>query len=215
MVEIPLALRLKKQAHKRVAEAQDIIIKELYNTFDEAVLHGGTAIWRCYHGNRFSEDIDAYLPKDEKRMHALFKNLEKTGFDIKKKKTTENTVYSSLEYNETAVRLEALFKTVDGTIREYETSSGNLLMVYTLTPEELVKEKTAAYLQRLKIRDLYDIFFLLPRIKDKNTVREDLRKLVKQYKPPEDEKDLKTLMIEGLTPEAGKMLDYIRRCSHG
>ncbi|MBM3309818.1 MAG: hypothetical protein FJY77_06125, partial [Candidatus Altiarchaeales archaeon] len=56
MTNIPLALRLKKQAHKKVAEAQDIIVRELYNVFDNAVLHGGTAIWRCYQGNRFSED---------------------------------------------------------------------------------------------------------------------------------------------------------------
>lgn len=65
MANIPLTLRLKKQAHKKVAEAQDLIVKELYSVFDGAVLHGGTAIWRCYGGNRFSEDVDAYLPRDD------------------------------------------------------------------------------------------------------------------------------------------------------
>jgi predicted nucleotidyltransferase component of viral defense system len=59
---IPLILRLKRANHKELAKAQDIIVKALYETFNEAVFHGGTCIWRCYGGNRFSEDIDVYLP---------------------------------------------------------------------------------------------------------------------------------------------------------
>lgn len=215
MVVIPLALKLKKQAHRRVAEAQDLVVKELFNVFDGAVLHGGTAIWRCYGGNRFSEALDVYMPRDEGRMRTFFKNLVKTGFKVQKKKTTENTLYSSLTFNETVVRFEALFKDADGDIREYETSDGNLLMVYALTPEKLVMEKTAAYLQRLKVRDLYDIFYLLPQIRDRAVIQEDLEKLAQEYRPPLDEKDLKVLIIEGLAPTAGKMLEYISRWSHG
>jgi predicted nucleotidyltransferase component of viral defense system len=215
MATIPLTLRLRKHTHKKVAEAQDMIVKELYTIFDDAVLHGGTAIWRCYNGNRFSEDIDVYIPREENRIHALFKNLAKVGFTTKKKKTTDNTLYSNLEYNGTAIRFEALFKDAKGAIREYETSEGNILMVYTLTPEELVKEKTAAYLHRLKVRDLYDISLLLPLIKNRSEIQKDLEKLVQQYKPPSDEEDLKVLIIDGLTPTSSKMLDYIRRWSHG
>jgi predicted nucleotidyltransferase component of viral defense system len=215
MVAVPLVLKLKKQAHRQVAEAQDLVVKELFNVFDGAVLHGGTAIWRCYGGNRFSEDIDVYMPRDEGRMRTFFKNLVKTGFKVQKKKTTENALYSSLDFNETVVRFEALFKDADGAIREYETSDGNLLMVYALTPEKLVKEKTAAYLQRLKVRDLYDVFYLLPQVRDRAVIRKDLEKLAQEYRPPLDEKDLKVLIIEGLAPTAGKMLEYISRWSHG
>jgi len=215
MTNIPLALRLKKQAHKKVAEAQDIIVRELYNVFDNAVLHGGTAIWRCYQGNRFSEDVDAYLPKDESKIKRFFENLEKIGFEITKKKHTENTLYSKLDFNGSIVRFEALFKTADGIIREYETSDGNILMVYTLTSEDFVKEKTAAYLNRLKIRDLYDIFHLLKHVKNKKEVLNPLKQLLKNFKKPVDEEDLKVLMTEGLAPTSAKMLDYMRRWSHG
>ena len=31
-----------------------------------AILHGGTAIWRIYSGKRFSEDLDLYLTKEVK-----------------------------------------------------------------------------------------------------------------------------------------------------
>lgn len=63
-MKIPLMLKLRKSAHKDIAAAQDLIVESLYDTFNDAVLHGGTCIWRCYQGKRFSEDIDMYIPKD-------------------------------------------------------------------------------------------------------------------------------------------------------
>ena len=211
MPEIPLILKLKKQMHKDIASAQDIIVKELYNVFDKAVFHGGTVIWRCYKGNRFSEDIDVYIPKDENKINTLFLNLEKRGFIIKKKKISKNSLYSSMELNRTLVRFEALFKEQKGSLKEYSTSDGNLIIVYTLTPEELIKEKTNAYLARLKIRDLYDIFFLLRYVQDKKHVSRELNRLIKEFKEPIDEKDLKVLIIEGLVPTTEKMSEYITR----
>lgn len=213
MVKIPLILKLKKQMHKDVAIAQDIIVKELFNVFDDAVLHGGTAIWRCYNGNRFSEDVDVYIPKDKKRIDIFFENLKKKGFIINKKKITENSLFSRLELNRTVVRFEALFKTPTpkGSLSEYESSDGNLITIYTLTPEGLIKEKIEAYLKRLRIRDLYDVFFLLRYVKDRRDVLKEIKKLIKDFKKPIDEKELKVLIVEGLAPDVEKMLDYIKR----
>jgi predicted nucleotidyltransferase component of viral defense system len=72
---IPLSLRIKKESHRKIAQAQDLIIEEVYKKFDRAVLHGGTAIWRCFNGKRFSEDLDFYFPKDEKKINELFSLL--------------------------------------------------------------------------------------------------------------------------------------------
>ena len=69
---IPLILRLKKSAHKDIAAAQDLIVSALYEVFNDSVLHGGTSIWRCYKGNRFSEDVDAYIPRDIYRVNSFF-----------------------------------------------------------------------------------------------------------------------------------------------
>jgi len=55
MEKIPLHLKLKRKSHKDIARLQDIVIDVLYKIFPNAILHGGTAIWRCYNGNRFSE----------------------------------------------------------------------------------------------------------------------------------------------------------------
>lgn len=82
---IPLIIKVKKASHKEIAQGQDILIKEVYEEFPTAVLHGGTAIWRCYNGLRFSEDIDLYLPRTERKIEALFTAVEKKGFRILKK----------------------------------------------------------------------------------------------------------------------------------
>lgn len=211
MGRIPFMLRLRKQVHKDIAEAQDSIVKSLYDFFPNAVLHGGTAIWRCYNGNRFSEDVDAYIPNNPSNIDAFFNALEKEGFKIKRKKTIENSLYSLLEFNRTDIRFEALFKTKKGSLKEYETADGNFITIYTLTPEELIKEKIDAYLKRLKVRDIYDIFFLLRYIKDIKEVSNDIKRLSKNFKMPVDEKELKLLIIEGIVPDMEKMLDYIKR----
>jgi len=91
---IPINLKLKRKAHKDIAYAQDLIVEEIYNFFPKAVFHGGTAIWRCYNGNRFSEDIDLYMNKDKNKIEEFFNSLVKKGFKIIKKRVKENSLYS-------------------------------------------------------------------------------------------------------------------------
>ena len=207
---IPLILKLKKSSQKEIAKAQDLIVEEIYKIFDKAIIHGGTSIWRCYNGNRFSEDIDMYIPKEISKINDLFENLEKKGFRIIKKKVGKNSIYSNLELNRTIVRFEAIFKTINGVLKEYLTSEGNLITVYTLTPEELIKEKIDAYMRRYKVRDLYDLFFLLRYVKNKDNIKRELNYLIDNFKQPVDKKELKVLVIEGLTPDVDKMLQYIK-----
>ena len=206
---IPLIARLKKQRHRDIALAHDIVIEVLFNVFDNAVLHGGTAIWRCYHGNRFSEDIDVYIPRDIRKLGLFFDSLEKKGFTIEKKKISENSLFSNLSLNRTIVGFEAIFKKSEGILKEYETAEGNLISVYTLSPEELINEKVNTYLKRLKIRDLYDIFFLLREVNNKAEIASKLKALIANFKPPIDKNELNILILEGLVPDTEKMLDYI------
>lgn len=206
---IPLILRLKKEAHRDIAKAQDLIIEELYKVFDTAVLHGGTSIWRCYGGNRFSEDIDVYLVS-EKGVNVFFENLAKRGLVVLKKKISKKSVFSTLRLERTIVRFEAIFKKAESILCEYETIDGNLITVYALAPENLIKEKVDAYVNRHKVRDLYDTFFLLRHVKSRLAIEQYLKRLIKNYKEPIDEKDLKVLIIEGLVPNSEKMLTYIK-----
>jgi len=208
---IPIDLKIRRVQHKEIARAQDFIVKVLVDVFDKAVLHGGTAIWRCYNGNRFSEDIDVYIPRDEEKIDVLFEKLEKQGFEVLKKKIGENSLFSSLRFGRTIVKFEALFKDVEGHLGEYEMVDGNLISVIRLSPEELVNEKINTYLNRLKVRDLYDVFYLLRSVNDKKNVERGLRRLLSEFKNPVDKPDLKVIILEGVVPSVEEMLGYIRR----
>lgn len=209
--KIPIILKLKKESQKKVARAQDIIVEELFKIFDKAVLHGGTGIWRCYNGNRFSEDVDVYIPKDLKKLDQFFDILVKRGFIIVKKKVGEKILYSNLKLDNFFVKFEALFKIIKGELKDYETADGNFLTINSLGTKTLIKEKINAYSNRLKIRDLYDIFFLLRFIDNKERIRKELKNFVNNFKKPSDEENLKILIIEGLIPKSEDMLNYIKR----
>ena len=209
-MKIPLQTKLKREIHRKIAYAQDLIVGKVYSVFDKAILHGGTAIWRCYNGRRFSEDLDFYLPNDKKKIELLFKNLKKSGFDIKKRKISGNSLYSELELDRLLVRLKATFQKVSYILGDYEMSDGNIISVYTLTPESFLAEKSNAYLKRFKIRDLWDVFFLLKITDNPKTIKE-IRNLIKNYKKPFDEENLKVILLEGIVPSANEMFDYIKR----
>ena len=207
---IPLITRLRKQAHRDIAQAQDMIVETLYTVFNEAVMHGGTAIWRCYGGNRLSEDIDVYIPKNEERLNLFFEKLQRRGFHLEKKKIGENSLYSQLTLNRTSVRFEAIWKKTEGLLKDYEMVEGNSIPIYTLSAEQLIQEKVSAYLHRRKIRDLYDIFILLKEVREPDKVRQPLQQLLTNFNQPVDEWELKVLILEGLIPTSKKMVEYIK-----
>ena len=145
MVKIPLNLKLKKKIQKEVAYAQDVLVEELYNFFPKAIIHGGTAIWRCYNGNRFSEDVDVYIPRNLNKINDFFNILEKRGFNVVKKRIKENSVYSHLIFQEISVRFEATFQIKKPIFKRYETSESFFINIYTLSPEDLIVEKIKTY----------------------------------------------------------------------
>jgi predicted nucleotidyltransferase component of viral defense system len=210
MERIPLQTRLKREVHRKIAYAQDIVVKEVYSVMNNAVLHGGTAIWRCYGGKRFSEDLDFYFPKDLKKIELIFENLKKLGFVITKKKVSEKSVYSELVLDRTSVRLEGTFQKIQGVLVDYEMADGNFISIYGLTSERFLSEKANTYLKRFKIRDLWDVFFLLKNLENIKDIRE-IGSLINNYKKPVDEEELRIILLEGIIPSSKDMIEYIRK----
>lgn len=208
---IPLNQRLKRRQHIEIARLQDIVVETMYRVFPEGVLHGGTAIWRCYSGSRFSEDIDVYIERNLERIDELFRLLSSMGFHISKKRVRENSLYSRLVMDRTEIRFEAVFRKMQGVVMEYETYEGILLNVYTLLPEDIMIEKIAAYKKRRKIRDLYDIFFLARSVEDFRRIKPPLREFLNSFERPLDESDLRVLILFGISPKTDDMLQYLRR----
>lgn len=158
------------------------------------------------------EDVDAYLPIVAKRsdMKNFIDGLEDKGLAIEKFKRTGNSIFAKLSYMGVAVRFEAVFKNAKGLIRPFEMSDGTSILVNTLSPDEMIQEKISAYAERRKVRDLYDIFFLLKFVEDEGRIGSLLREFVKGFRRPVDERGLKALIISGAVPSVDAMLEAMR-----
>jgi predicted nucleotidyltransferase component of viral defense system len=214
MVILPINKKLKKRIHKLIALAQDILVIELYDKFPSTIIHGGTAIWRCYGSNRFSEDVDVYLPLTLKKenFEKFLDELKSKGFFVEKFKRTNNSIFAKFSYLNVIVSFEAVFKNIKNfLVRSFEMSDGSSILVNTLAPEDIIKEKVSVYLARRRVRDLYDIFFLLRFVEKRENVKEALTKLISNFEKPLDEKELKVLIISGSVPTVENMIKEVRK----
>ncbi|MFH1520773.1 MAG: nucleotidyl transferase AbiEii/AbiGii toxin family protein [Candidatus Micrarchaeota archaeon] len=214
-MKIPLANKLKKRLHREIGLLQDEVLDIAYEIENSVILHGGTAIWRCYGGNRFSEDLDFYSKprKFENEFEALVK---RRGLFITKIKKTDNLVFSKISNGEVEVRAEFNFsKSVRGTLGTYERMDSSLTTIFTLSPEELIFEKIDAYSNRMLIRDIYDLVHLTAMVENPKSVAERMKSFLINVKKPVDEKNIKAIIYSGAVPSFEQMLEILKkRFSH-
>lgn len=212
---------LSNEAQFRLAVLEDALVDLVYKEFENFVLHGGTAVWRCYKGNRFSRDLDFYTnigPESEsdfqKKVH---KTLKDHGYSIIEEKYNNKTkTLHIIVRNESATgKLDLTFAHAEGSTADYERMDGSKRIIYALNPEEILIEKINTYVGKFKegnaeIQDLYDIYTLKNAVSNPNseTVKE-LDSLVSMIgkNPPVNEKELSKLILSGATPS---FIDIIR-----
>ncbi len=209
-MNIPLANRLKKRLHLETARLQDEVIDLVYS-FSEPVLHGGTAVWRCYGGNRFSEGLDFYLPGIGSFAEEFERKISEHGLKLLKLKSTTNLVFAKVSNGSAEVRFEANFVKKTGKVaRDFEKVDGISVSVLTLSADDLIAEKMQAYNSRRLIIDIYDVFHLSKYVEKKETINQ-----VAEFsaKPPFplDERELKGLVYTGLVPSFDQMVEALRR----
>ncbi len=210
-MKIPLA-KILKGKFLRIAEMQDLAIIEIAKNFD-FVLHGGTAIWRIYGGKRFSFDIDIYYKNPQEI--AKFFESSKLFKLTKLRKTSSNVVYLKIkESEEIEIEISPLFKKLKTTEKEFWLTDGTSIIIKTLPPEELIKEKISAFINRKKSRDLYDIFYLLD-FCDKNKIRNNLKKLLYELEKPKDFEGLRELILLGKSPSFETIKEKVIRYAKG
>ncbi len=209
-MEISLANRLKKKAHLEVAMLQDEVVEVIYASFGELepVLHGGTAIWRCYNGNRFSEDLDFYAKTNGDFKDKWIAEMNKRSLTVLKFKQTENTIFAKVSNGEAEVRLEmAKRKPGKEVIAAYEKANGAKMNIYTLTAEELIVEKMNAYKSRRLIRDIYDVYHLSNLVKGKSR---EMQEFLRDLPTPTDEENLKAIIYAGIVPTFKQMAETLQ-----
>jgi predicted nucleotidyltransferase component of viral defense system len=192
------------------AKLQDLIIEIIYNYIQpDAVLYGGTAIWRCFGSNRFSEDIDIYVNSNFSKN--LKRELERNQLKI----VWKNPKIKSWKISNgiTEVLLETKIGEPEKIPIQYKKVDGSSITVFSLPPLNLAIRKMEAYSQRLFIRDLYDIMFLTNFLnKDDYYTKTKFKEFLSNIKKPIDEKILSSLILKGYSKFTFRMIvDYLRR----
>ncbi|VVB99913.1 Nucleotidyl transferase AbiEii toxin, Type IV TA system [uncultured archaeon] len=209
-MKIPLKNQLRSP-HAALAQLQDEALDIFYTVAPEAVLHGGTAIWRCYGGKRFSEDLDFYAPADRLMKEKLGAESAKRSLVLTKFRETRNALYSRISDGRTEVSIEATLRPSKRRILStYERADGSTNDIYTLAREDLIIEKAHAFASRKLIRDIYDVYFLSGTADLKN-VRSELLKFLEKIPQPADEKNLRTLVYSGPCPSFSDMVSALER----
>ncbi len=195
----------------RLAELQDEVIDIIYNRVEpDAILYGGTAIWRCYGGSRFSEDIDIYL--SNAGLSTFIRSLPKYGLRLLSRDKELPSIIKVAK-GEASLLLETKEERSESMIRQYVRVDGSSITISVFTPTEMLISKIEAYEGRRFIRDIYDIF-ILTRFLDKSdhVVASSLSSFLAKSKPPVDEDVLKSLIYTGKSDlRYSDMLDYIKR----
>lgn len=218
-------MEIANEAQLKGAVVEDEVVDLLLKRYNGFVMHGGTAVWRCYGGNRFSRDVDFYsnmTPSKEsafqKEMHKL---LTDRGYPIREEKYNKETktLHVIFRGNDTTGKLDITFESRDGVAVEYLRVDGAKRMVRALSPEALLKEKMRAYIEKYKTgaheaQDLYDMIILKDKIgKPTKSMRDEMREFAESIRerPPKDGRALRQLLLGGVAPDFKEMLDILKR----
>lgn len=218
---------IRDKAQLEKAKLEDTLIELIYGTYKDIVLHGGTAIWRCYAGNRFSRDLDFYFKKGKRSESTCYKELAKffrdKGFALKSSNydNTTNTMHFTVESN-LKMNVDINFNYKAGVPSEFTEVDDSKIIILALNPETLLDEKIETYYSKLnnkdetrqpEAQDLYDIYYLvgiIPKIKD-GTKRELGRFVSKiENTPPLNMSKLSNLVLYGLSPTFELMIKKIK-----
>lgn len=194
-----------------VARLQDAVVGLIYNYVQpNAILYGGTAVWRCYDGGRFSEDIDLYVNKHFSK--SLEETLNRNNFGItwRNKDLPSNVRISD---GKTEILLEAKIGRFASDMSQYTKTDGSSITISTLEPSELFVRKIEAYEGRRYIRDLYDLMHLTNYVKNSDYyVIRKFKPFIANIKKPVDEHLLRSLIYKGDKGlDFDSMVKYLKR----
>ena len=210
-MELPIESVLKGM-RLDVARLQDRLIGIIYDYVQpDAVLYGGTAVWRCFGGGRFSEDIDIYVGRGfGKSFHDA---IDKNGLNIiwQDKEFPLNMRVSD---GTAEVLVEAKEGNYESIMAQYVRTDGTQTTISVLSPAELLVRKMEAYDGRRYIRDIYDMVQLTNYLDSSDQyVLSRLRSFLKSMKSPVDQGILESLVYKGNAAAFAEMVSYLKRWS--
>jgi predicted nucleotidyltransferase component of viral defense system len=209
----PIEKSLKSEKQIAIARLQDLAMDSMLSIDKGIILHGGTAIWRCFGGKRFSFDLDIYASEKQRKNLAgnLTWEFNRKGITMDHPGPIERVI--DIHNAQASVKLEIVKKPAGkrSIQREYIRADGTKMFINTLSEADFISEKIKAYESRGYARDLYDIYHLLSSHGklDKN-MKKKLRAFLKSATSPKDEKQLQELIYEGVAPTFDTIINYIK-----
>ena len=195
----------------KIASLQDYIIDLIYDRIQpEALLYGGTAIWRCFGGMRFSEDIDIYM--ELSAFEELIASLAK--YDLRLIWTDPDLPSRvRIARKETDILLESKPGFAENEIRPYLRIDGTTKIINVFSPTELMRTKIEAYHGRRYVRDIYDLFTLTKWLdRSDYVVRSSILSFLNNLVRPIDEDVLQALLYAGpRNLNFDSMIEYLRK----
>ncbi|MGC9157138.1 MAG: nucleotidyl transferase AbiEii/AbiGii toxin family protein [Candidatus Micrarchaeia archaeon] len=212
---MPFYEELKTEEQRRIAMLQDTAIDIVDRAIKSYALHGGTAIWRCYNGNRFSYDLDFYFGEKD-----ICKKIMKiaSAYSLRFDCSDKRKVYAKLYGYSAHVGIQADLKKVKGTPVSFLKYNGSAITVFVLSPTDLFLEKISAYKDRLESKDLYDLYQLASGdlsgayTINKAKIKPKLIGLLSDFKKPADNwQDLELMLLHGRLPTLEYVLSYLKK----
>jgi predicted nucleotidyltransferase component of viral defense system len=106
----PIEKNLRSEKQIAIARLQDLTMESMLAVENGIILYGGTTIWRCFGGKRFSFDLDIYATDKQHRklIGDLTWELNKRGIIMDYQISTERVI--DLHNDLASVKLEILKK---------------------------------------------------------------------------------------------------------
>ena len=205
----PIESLMNKESQLMIAKLQDSVIDIIFS-LDKLLLHGGTAIWRCYGGGRFSNDIDIYI-SNEKVVKRIVNRISLFGERIVFNRKRKKILYYDISADNAKISLQIKISNKKGILVSYEKIDGNRTQIFSMTPENLIIEKIETYNNRALIRDIYDIMILTRSVLDKSRIVNIMISFLSNIKRPKDEKVLKDIVYNGPVPTFEDIVEYLWR----
>ncbi|WP_276935172.1 hypothetical protein [Ferroplasma acidiphilum] len=195
----------------KLAELQDYVIDIIYdNSGKDTFLYGGTAIWRCFGGMRFSEGIYIYLDRNEFDKFTL--SLDEYGLRLIWQ-DPELPTRIRIAGDAAELLLESKPGIAENEIKAYSRVDGSVKTISVLSATELMSRKIEAYQGRGFIRDIYDLYVLTNWLdKSDYMVKSKISNFLHGIQTPVDENILSSLLYAGpVNLNFHSMVSYIRR----
>jgi predicted nucleotidyltransferase component of viral defense system len=212
-MDLPILSVLKRRSELETAQLEDEVVGVLANITDKMALHGGTAIWRCYNGKRFSTDIDAYIWAEDFKDKFIVA-AKRVGIEVTKFRE-KGVTFIHVRKNNTEIKVEPRNVERSALLMPYERVDGSKINILVLSPEDLVLEKIDAYRDRRAYKDLYDITILLNSVRQPGKIRGALMEFARDIPAPDENvqsySEFKAVIYSGVVPTYQKMVEFINR----